>query len=216
MSISPARFTAALTALSAVLVLAPAAQAVKPVKDIMGVVAPIVAPILDPGPDACGYVGAQTFLPWHDHRGYALTPDGGFENGAAGWNLRGGSAVSEGNETFLVGALADNQSLTLPARSSALSAPTCVAKHDGIFRLFTRSTGSHARLRIDVLYANGRKGKSSVIGAHDTWTPTRSLAVAIGRAKKGRESTATIRMRFTPLSGSWQIDDVYLDPRLRN
>lgn len=212
MSFAPTRTTAALAALCAVVLLAPAADAKKPAADV----AAIVAPILDPAPDACGYVGTRIFAPWHDRRGYALTPDGGFEGGAAGWTLAGASGVTEGNEPFQVGAVADSQALSLPAGSRARSAPACVAKHDGIFRLFTRSTGDRARLKVEVLYASGRRGKTSVLGAHDVWAPTRALAVAIGRTKKGRESTATIAMRFTPLSGSWQIDDFYLDPRLRH
>jgi hypothetical protein len=206
------RSTAALAALSALTVLAPAAQA----SILDPIIAPIVDPILSPGEDACGYVGSQVFVPWHDNLAYVLTPDGGFEGGATGWTLAGASAAAEGNETFQVGGVTDHRALALPKGSSATSPPICVAKHDGIFRLFTKSAGDNARLKVEVFYANGRRGKTSVLTAHDVWAPTRKLAVAIGRTKKGKESTATIGFRFTPLSGSWQIDDVYLDPRLRH
>jgi hypothetical protein len=211
MSFTLARTSAALAALSAVFVLAPAAHA----SILDPVIAPIVDPILSPGEDACGYVGSQVFVPWHDSLAYVLIPDGGFEGGGSGWALSG-SGVAEGNETFQVGGMGDHVSLALPRGSSATSPPICVAKHDGVFRLFTHSVGDNARLKVEVFYANGRRGKTSVLGAHDVWAPTRKLSVAIGRTKKGRESTATIGMRFTPLSGSWQIDDFYLDPRLRN
>jgi hypothetical protein len=217
MSFVPTRSAVALAALAAVLVAAPEAGAKKPPLNPSTLIAPVIDPILHPAPDACGYVGTRVFAAWHDRLGYVLTPDGGFENGGAGWALTRGAAPAEGNEIFQVAGATDHRALALPAGSQATSAPICVAKHDGIFRLFTKSSGnSHARLKVDVRYANGRRGKTSVLGAHDVWTPTRSLAVAIGRAKKGRESTATIAFRFTPLSGDWQIDDVYLDPRLRH
>jgi hypothetical protein len=176
-------------------------------------------PVKDPGPTLvdCGYSAGTPFAPWHDKRGYVLTPDGGFENAADGWTLGNGSAVAEGNETFQVGGPADHQSLSLPAGSAATSPAMCVAKHDGVYRLFARSTGSNARLRVDVLYANGKRGKRSVLRGSEAWAPTRKLAIALGRAKgKGKLSTAIISLRFTPLAGDWQIDDVYLDPRLRH
>jgi hypothetical protein len=205
MSFTPARITATLAALSAVVVVAPAADAKKPVKD--------AGPVLVD----CGYSADTPFAPWHDKRGYVLTPDGGFENAADGWTLDNGSAVAEGNETFQVGSPTDHQSLALPAGSAATSPAMCVAKHDGVFRLFTRSTGSKARLRVDVLYANGKRGKRSVLRGNEAWAPTRKLAIALGRAKgKGKLSTAIVSLRFTPLAGDWQIDDVYLDPRLRH
>jgi hypothetical protein len=216
MSFTPTRTCAALAALSAGLVAAPAAQASVLDPVLAPVTTPVLAPILDRGPDACGYVATQPFIPWHDRLGYVLTPDGGFESDGAGWKKSGGASVVEGNEAFLVAGVGDHQALDLPARSSASSPPICVSKHDGVFRLFTKSSGKRARLRVDVFYANGRRGKTSVLTAHDVWEPTRKLAVAIGRTKKGREATATIAFRFTPLSGSWQVDDVYLDPRLRH
>src|SRR5436853_6360693 len=74
-----------------------------------------------PNPNPCGYTPTKVFAPWNDNRGYVLTPDGGFENAAAGWTLENGAAVGEGNETFQVGGAADHQSLTLPAGSSATS-----------------------------------------------------------------------------------------------
>ena len=132
------------------------------------------------------------------------------------WTLDKGSAVTEGNETFQVGGPTDHQSLALPAGSKATSPPICVAKHDGVFRFFSRSTGTKARLRVDVLYANGKRGKRTVLRGHGAWAPTKTLAVAIGRATQKGDATSIISLRFTPLAGAWQIDDVYLDPRLRN
>jgi hypothetical protein len=173
--------------------------------------------------DACGYTGTSVFSPWNDKRAYTLLSDGGFENGASGWTLGGGAVVSEGNETFQVGGAADHQALSLPAGSSATSPATCVSKHNGVFRLFARTSGDRkSRLKVEVLYTGPRGHSRSLrvgkLRAGDTWAPTRKLPVVLGRAKgKGRLTTASIMLRFTPVgpAADWQVDDVYLDPRLR-
>jgi hypothetical protein len=214
MSFVPTRSAVALAAATAALVAAPAAEAKNPA----------ATPSTSAGPvaDACGYTGTSVFAPWNDQRRYTLTPDGGFENAAAGWTLHGGAAVADGNETFQAGGTADHQSLALPAGSSATSPAICVTKHNGVFRLFARTDGNRkARLKVEVLYTNARGHKRSLrvgkLRAGDAWAPTRKLAVVLGLAKgKGKLFTAKISLRFTPVgAGNWQIDDVYLDPRLR-
>jgi hypothetical protein len=209
----PARRTAALAAFAAMLVAAPAADATKPAKEGGAPAAPTTA-------ETCAYTGASVFAPWNDTRLYTLIQDGGFENGADGWTLGAGAAVAEGNETFQVGGPADHQSLALPAGSSATSPALCVEKHANVFRLFARTDGSRtSRLRVDVLYANGRRAKRALIRSGETWAPSRKLGVVLGRAKgKGKLTTANVSLRFTPVGkpANWQIDDVYLDPRLRH
>lgn len=174
--------------------------------------------------DACGYTPTKIFAPWHDNKSYVLTANGGLEQGDTGWTLAGGAAVVEGNETFDVGGAADHQSLSLPAGSSATTPPNCVSQHDGIFRAFARtdSTDASARLNVEVVYLDGKgKKKSRVAGklrAGQEWQPTKRLAVALGRAKgHGKMAVAHVAFRFTPEGeGTWQIDDVYLDPRARH
>jgi hypothetical protein len=180
----------------------------------------------------CGYSLTKVFAPWNDNRNYVLTPDGGFENGATDWTLENGAAVGEGNETFQVGGAADHQSLTLPAGSSATSPAICVTRHTGIFRLFARNGGavqaagahgnSEPLLKVEVLYTgkhgNHRSLRVGKLRAGDTWAPTRKLPIVLGQAKgKGKLQMANVQLRFTPIGApaDWQIDDVYLDPRLR-
>jgi hypothetical protein len=173
--------------------------------------------------DPCGYTPSKVFASWHDNKSYVLTENGGFEQGDTGWTLAGGAAVAEGNETFAVGGAADHQSLSLPAGSSATSPGNCVSRHDGIFRAFARtdSTDKKARLEVEVVYLDGKgKKRSRVAGklrAGQEWQPTKRLAVALGRAKgHGKMKVAHVAFRFTPVGeGTWQLDDVYLDPRAR-
>jgi hypothetical protein len=220
MPTTTSRRAIAAAAFTALLVAAPAASAKhQPKGDPSGTSTAPAAP----APDACGYTGSSVFAPWNDKRLYTLLPDGGFEAGAAGWTLDGNAAAGEGNETFQVGDTADHQSLGLPAGSSATSPAICVAKRADVFRFFARTSGDkHSRLAVDVLYTNSRGNSHSLrvakLRGGDAWAPTRKLGVVLGRAKgHGKTTTASVQLRFTPLgAGDWQMDDVYLDPRLRH
>jgi hypothetical protein len=207
------RTTTAVGALLALSVAAPLADAKKPDRD--------GAPA---APDACGYgEPSLLFAPWNDRKHYVITQNGSLEQGDAGWTLGDGAAVVDGNEPFFVNDPADHQSLSLPAGSSATSPATCVAAHQPVFRFFARTSGGDdARLKVEVLYLDGKGKKRSrragKLRGGEEWRPTKKLAVALGRAKKGRGriTTANIAFRFTPVGeGDWQIDDLSLDPRAR-
>jgi hypothetical protein len=172
--------------------------------------------------DPCGYSPTKVFAAWHDNKSYVLTTNGGLEDGDTGWTLAGGASVVEGNESFALGGAGDHQSLSLPAGSSATTPANCVSQHTGIFRAFAKTDGgSNARLKVEVVYLDGKGKKTSRVAgklrAGQDWRPTKKLSVALGRAKgKGRMTLAHVAFRFTPIGeGTWQLDDVYLDPRAR-
>jgi hypothetical protein len=150
-------------------------------------------------------------------------PNGGLEQGDAGWTLAGGASVVEGNDPFFLGAAADHQSLALPAGSSATTPSTCFTTTSPTFRFVARTSGDrHARLKVEVLFTN-RKGEQAARTAGtarggDAWRPSKRLSLALGRVKGQRRLVAsTVVFRFTPVgSGDWQVDDVYLDPRARH
>ena len=204
MTLIPSRSAAAAAAITALLVAAPTASAA------------------NPQPTDCGYTGTTVFSPWGDDSNYALAPDGGFEAGAAGWTLEGDAAVTEGNENFQVGGPADHQSLSLPAGSSATSPSVCVSKGSDDFRLFARNGGNaRSRLIVEVVYTTpgGRQltvAVDALRGGQD-WAPTRKVKTALGRLLDDVDAnTASVQLRFTPVGpGDWQIDDLYVDPRLR-
>src|SRR3954447_4394624 len=174
--------------------------------------------------DPCGYgAPSQVFLGSNDHKSYVLTPNGAFESADPAWTLTGDAAIVEGNDTLMLGAATDHQSLPLPAGSSATSPVTCVASGQPTFRFAARATGAdkHSRLAVEILYT-GKKGakRSAVVGklrAGEEWAPTKKLAVRLGRVKThGKLKWANVTFRFTPLgAGDWQVDDLYLDPRAR-
>lgn len=161
------------------------------------------------------------FMPWLDPLTYVHMPDGGLENGAAGWTLTGGAAVVAGNEPFYVSSAADSRSLHLPSGSSATTAATCAAATDLVARFFVRrKSGSLlSRLRVDAVYENAAgeamtaPGIGLVIALGSGWQPTLPIVVPTNALAHVVDAEAVVALRFTPSRGSsWQIDDVYLDP----
>lgn len=158
------------------------------------------------------------FLTWGDSASYVLAPDGGFEGGGTAWTLAGGASVGEGNETFQVGGAADHASLTMPARSSAVSAPMCIGVEHRSMRFFVKGSGAKRKssVKVDVLYAN-RAGKLRVrhigrIRAGADWSASPSLALVVNRLAARRGNALQVSFRFTSKGAGVSIDDVYVDP----
>ena len=165
----------------------------------------------------CSVPNAQVFAPWGDASFYAEVPDGGFEAGAAGWTLSGGAKLVSGNESYSVRAPGDEWSLSLPAGSSATSPPMCIGALSGHMRLFTSNAGaSSSRLRVSVLYGGGLGGLLGLLDAGSlasgaAWQPSPFVTMLGGTLPL---LTRYVQFRFTPAdaTGTWRIDDAYLDP----
>jgi hypothetical protein len=203
-------------------------QEIKPVpRSLYAVLSAIVALlVITPTAQAasCDESGlSQAFLPWHDSAFYAPTPNGDFESGSTGWTLSGGAVVVAGGNPHFPGSGAS--ALSLPSGSSAVSPPVCVASGSPTARMFaqTLSGGSGASLQVEVLYESGRgqdaTGNAGHLPSLSEFGPTRKFSLAQGRlgTKPGSEETASIRFRFTPREGAhWLIDDLLVDPRRRH
>ena len=172
----------------------------------------------------CGYEPEHPFLPWLDPLPYSLLPGGDFESGAAGWKLTGGARVVDGNEPFAVTSRTDSHSLQLPAGSSATSPPMCMGLVLPIVRFFSTGGNALSSLRVEAVYtdASGRQRALDLLpGALPTrsWAPTLPSLQLLGavNALTLNGLTSDIALRFTPRgtlfgSGTWRIDDVYVDP----
>lgn len=169
---------------------------------------------------ACSYSGTETvFSPWGDQRNYVLAPDGSFEAGGSGWQLNRGAAAVEGNESYYLNAAGDSKSLSLPAGSSAVSPPICMAIDTPSFRLVARNSGDpSSQLRVEAVYkllGLVRTKTAGTLRAGSTWAPTQSVSTVLTLSTVvGTLIPSAIEIRFTPLdsSGQWQVDDVYIDP----
>jgi hypothetical protein len=155
---------------------------------------------------------SRIFSTFHDRSLYTLAPDGDFEAGASEWTLEDGAAVVGASSSILLGDALGVQSLELADGASAVSPEICVARGFRSIRFVTQGTG---RLRVDVVYANGRVKKAGRVRAREDWRVTRKLSLAQGRFRVKRGASANVQLRFTASGGPVRVDDVYVDPRFR-
>ena len=194
----------------------------------LGLLAAIVpsaqASVLSLLPGSCGQQAeSQVFARWGDENEYTLVKGGDFEAGTPGWQLSRDAAVVNGNETFYVHAATDSHSLSLPSGSSAISAASCTSIYHPTVRMFVRNQGApSSHLLVQALYPGLLGGVDTTtigeLSGTSSWEPSPAMPLLLDNllATVSLDQTV-IAFRFTPTtgSGSWSIDDVYLDPYCR-
>ncbi|MEA2382333.1 MAG: hypothetical protein QOH72_2304 [Solirubrobacteraceae bacterium] len=168
----------------------------------------------------CTEPTTQAFLFANDKKDYVLAPGGDLETSLSGWSLTGGAAAVPGSAPAVSGGQLGARSLLIPSGGSVTSAPMCVGAHSPFFRFQTRNTGFPGALKVEVLYLDGPKftgeREAGTITAGAAWAPTSRLSLSQGIMGVNGSSTsrATLAFRFTPVGvgGSWQVDDLYVDP----
>lgn len=159
---------------------------------------------------------AQVFLPWADPANYFLADGGTFESGAAGWSLAG-SALAGGNEPWKVSG-EGSSSLSIPAGASATSGVECVGVTEPTLRFFAKGSELGV-LSVTVLYedalGNTQRAPAGELAGTGEWTPGIQMVVAAALLPLLPDDKTPVRFEFTATSGSWQIDDVYVDPYRR-
>lgn len=163
---------------------------------------------------SCGST-SQPFAQWGDSGSYCSFPNLGFESGTSGWLVLGGSVVP-GNEPWNVSG-PGTHSLQLGPGASALSAPLPVNLLDPWLRFFAQSDGARGSLDVHVIFRGLLGNLTGLLdyaslspGDYSSWQPTPRisslLALPLG--------TTSVQVLITNASwsGSWQVDDFYLDP----
>ena len=166
---------------------------------------------------SCGAT-SHPFTPWGDTSSYCAFPNLGFESGSTGWTLRGSASVVASNEPWHVSG-AGTHDLQLRPGASALSSPLPVNLLDPYLRFFARSAGANGSLHVQV-YFRGLTGNLTGLlnfgslspGSYAAWHPTQKVLSAL--ALPLLTATAEVQVTSQATSGSWQLDDVYLDPRI--
>jgi hypothetical protein len=178
--------------------------------------APAQAALVSAG--ACNEAAlSQPFLRWSDTDSYELVPGGDFEGSLAGWTLSGGAQRVSGSELYGASGSPGRYSLALPAGASAQSPFTCVDAAYPTFRLFARDEGLASTVLAQVVYRTALGAVAlplGVVALSGEWEPT--LPMLTGSLATGALSggTAEVALRFTALTGSSRIDDVFVDPRM--
>lgn len=161
----------------------------------------------------------QPFLKWGDSAPYKLVPGGDFETNAKGWSLTGGARVVPGSEPFGATGSVGKYSLSLPAGASAQSPFTCVDAAYPSFRFFDRNRGLLSTTLVQVVYKLPLLGNVALpVGAallNATWGPSLPMLTASAVPGLLGGGYAQVALRFTALTGATQLDDVFIDPRMK-
>lgn len=171
----------------------------------------------------CGDQVSYPFARFLDVLPYTLAPDGGLEGGAAGWKLAGGAKVVSGNEPFYL-AGAGTRSLSIPSGGSATTPPMCVGLVLPVVRFLSVGGSLLSSLKVEAVYTDVLGQQSSVellpgVQPTSSWQPTSQLLQAGGtlNALTLNGTTTQMSFRFTPRgglfgSGTWRLDNVFVDP----
>ena len=161
---------------------------------------------------------SQVFLRWLDPLRYEQAPGGDAES-AQGWSLAGGARIVAGNEPWKIGGGGDSKSLQLPRGSRATTGVMCVGIGHPVMRFFAKRTSGWLldSLKVEVLFegAGGRVGSLPVglVLGGGSWQPTLPFPVLASLLPLLPGEQTPVQFRFTPVGGgTWQIDDVYVDP----
>ncbi len=179
--------------------------------------APAQAALISTG--ACNEASlSQPFLQWGDTSSYELVPGGDFEGSLAGWTLSGGAQRVAGSEPYGATGSVGASSLALPQGASAQSPQVCVNASYPSFRFFARNDGLTSTVLVQLVYHTVLGTVSLPLGAvalSGAWQPTLPMLTGslVGGALAG--GTAEVALRFTALTGSSDIDDVFVDPRMK-
>jgi hypothetical protein len=172
----------------------------------------------------CGYQPVHPFMRFLDPLPYSLLPGGDFESGAQGWKLSGGARVVDGNESFFVTTTRDSHSLLLPPGSSATSPTMCMGLVLPIVRYFSTGGALLSYMRVEAVYTDksGRQRALDLLPGglpSKSWSPGLPALQLLGavNALTLNGFTSQIALRFTPKgllfgSGTWKVDDIYVDP----
>jgi hypothetical protein len=157
----------------------------------------------------------QPFIQFGDQNSYFAFPNNGFESGTTGWKLSGAS-VGSGNEPWYVNG-SGNSSLTIGPGGSASTPKVCAALNAPHWRLFAHSNGANGSLTAQVIFYGLLGNVTGILNftsfnasGYTTWEPTSFIPSTL--ALPLLTYSAQLRLTSTATSGTWQVDDVYVDP----
>jgi hypothetical protein len=166
---------------------------------------------------SCGAT-SHPFTQWGDNSAYCAFPNLGFESGKASWTVTGTTSVVAANEPWHVSG-PGTHALQLAPGATALSSPLPVNLLDPWIRFFSRSQGANGPLHVQVLFRGFTGNLTGLLnfgslsaGGYSSWKPTPDVLSTL--ALPLLTSTAQVKLTSQATSGSWQVDDLYLDPRV--
>jgi hypothetical protein len=163
----------------------------------------------------CG-VNQFPFAQFGDSHSYYAFANNGFESGSAGWTLTGGARVVSDNEPWFVNG-SGGSALSLPAGATATSPATCINLFDPHFRMFAKSAAANGNVRVQILFHGLTGNLTGVLNltsfspsGYGDWQPSGDIPSLL--ALPILTTSAQVRLTSLASSGSWEIDDVFVDP----
>lgn len=158
------------------------------------------------------------FSQWGDTNSYFPVPGGSFEGtpDQVGWNLSN-ATLTAGNEPFYVNSSTDDQSLNINAGGSATSPFFCVDNTMSDLRFFAQEPAAGSDLEVQALVQT-QNGVSTVPigdladGSMSSWAPTQPIGGNAEALADGASVMVALRFFVPAGGGSWNLDDVYVDP----
>lgn len=175
----------------------------------------------NPETPACDDVDSQLiFTSFDDPHYYSLVQGGSFEDSLS-WSATGSPQLVDEGNPFDLGGTESTRAARLQAGDSIVSPPLCVDRRYPHLRFVAKSIAADADLKIAALWTDDKgKQKESDLGnhkdEHDGWHVSKH--VKLKKVLPKEDEARDIRLRFTVKkgSGSWLVDDVYVDPYKRN
>jgi hypothetical protein len=156
------------------------------------------------------------FKPWSDPDAYCAFPNLGFENGSTAWTLKGNASIVATNEPWYVSG-SGSHSLQLGPGASAASSSLPVSLLDPWVRFFAQSVSSNGPLKVQVLFHGPFGNLTGLLNvgslssrSYSSWQPTQRVPSLLALPLFTTSAQVIVTSQAT--SGSWQVDDVYLDP----
>ncbi len=164
---------------------------------------------------SCGTT-SKPFMLWGDSASYCAFPNLGFESGKTAWTLGGNASIVSANEPWHVSG-PGTHAVQLGPGATAASSSLPVSLLDPWIRLFAHSAGANGSLRVQVVF-HGLLGNVTGLlnvgtlspSGYSSWQPTQRVLSTLALPLATMSAQVVLTSQAT--LGSWQLDDVYLDP----
>ena len=157
----------------------------------------------------------QPFAQFGDNNDYFGFANNGFESGSNGWKLSN-SFVASGNEPWFVNG-AGTSALSLSPGGSASSPKVCTALNAPGWRMFARSNGANAPLTAQIVFYGLLGNITGILNVatlqpsdYASWEPSADIPSILSLPLL--TYAAQLRLTSSATSGTWQVDDVFVDP----
>jgi hypothetical protein len=164
----------------------------------------------------------QAFSRFGDYASYSLLMNATIEKGLNGFQYTGAPSIVTPNEKYFLHSRSDSKALQLAAGDSATFHAGCIPQLNPSMRFVARAvSGSSGSLGMTVKYQDLAGvdhyvdlGTLDAAGYAD-WAPSPILGFLNNDISLSQQTSGTVWLILTPSGAAkWQVDDLYIDPRV--